>query len=100
MKNDKINTLARSSSFRDYVDIVRNNLRTVIIISAIIFISTTIYAIITPNIYTSTVSLKISAPKGNILSSKMGEMQDFGGLGSDRYIANEIETIYNSTIIG
>jgi len=100
MKNDKINTSSRSGSFRDYVDIVRNNLRTIIIISAIILISTTIYAIIAPNIYTSTVSLKISAPKANILSSKMGEMQDFGGLGSDRYIANEIETIYNSTIIG
>jgi tyrosine-protein kinase Etk/Wzc len=100
MKNEKMNIGSRQNTFRDYIDLVRNNLRVIIIISTIIFISTTIYAIIAPNIYTSTVSLKISAPKANILSSKMGELQDFSGLGSDRYIANEIETIYNSTILG
>ncbi len=100
MNNDKKNSVLRTNTFIDYINLIRNNLRVVIIIASVIFIATTIYAIIAPNIYTATVSLKISSPKGNILSEKLGEIQDFGNSSNDRYIANEIETIYNSTIIG
>ncbi|NWF89809.1 MAG: polysaccharide biosynthesis tyrosine autokinase [Ignavibacteriaceae bacterium] len=100
MKNEKHHSALKTSSFKDYADLIRSNFKTVLVITAVFFLATTFYAIIAPNIYTSTVSLKISAPKANILSSKMGELQDFSGLGSDRYIANEIETIYNSTILG
>ena len=100
MRDDKGTPSPKASTFRDYFDLVRNNLRLILIILSVVFVATTIYAVIAPNIYTSTVSLKISPPKANILSSKMGDLQDFGSLGSDRYIANEIETIYNSTIIG
>lgn len=100
MKNEKHTPVLKTNTFKDYADLVRNNMKIIIVITSVFFIATTFYAVISPNIYTSTVSLKISAPKANILSSKMGEMQDFSGLGSDRYIANEIETIYNSTILG
>lgn len=100
MKNEKHIPVLKTNTFKDYADLVRNNIKTIIIIASVFLIATTFYAVVAPNIYTSTVSLKISAPKANILSSKMGELQDFGSLGSDRYIANEIETIYNSTILG
>jgi polysaccharide biosynthesis transport protein len=99
MNDERKKSVLKTNTFVDYVSLIRNNLRMVIIISALIFIVTTIYAIITPNIYTSTVSIKISSPKGNIISEKMGELQDFGNVSNDRYIANEIQTIYNSTIL-
>lgn len=99
MNNKKTQATNNNNTFRDYVDLIRGNLKIILLISSVIFIITTAYAIIAPNIYTSSVSLKITAPKGNILSQKMGELQDFGNVSNDRYIANEIETIYNSTIL-
>ena len=95
--NKNINN--RDNSLTDYINLFKTNIRAIIIIAAVILIGTTIYAIITPNIYTSTVSLKISAPQGNVLSNSMGALQDFAGQGNDRYIANEIETINNSAIM-
>ena len=97
--NRKTQATNSNNTFRDYLELIRNNLKIILLISSVVFIITTAYAIIAPNIYTSSVSLKITAPKGNILSQKMGELQDFGNVGNDRYIANEIETIYNSTIL-
>jgi tyrosine-protein kinase Etk/Wzc len=69
-------------------------------VSAIIFIGTAIYAIISPNTYKSSVNLKITPPSGNILSRGVGDYQSLGWQVNDRFIANEIQTIYNSTIIG
>ena len=100
MINENNNNLGiRANTFRDYINLFKNNVRLIALITILILTGTTIYAIISPNIYTSTVSLKISAPKGNILSSKLGDFQNFGSQGSDRYIANEIQTIYNSSIM-
>lgn len=89
----------RANTVWDYINLIKGNIILISIIFAIIFIVTTIYAIVAPNKYTSTVSLKISPPSGNILSSRFGDLQNFGGLESDRFIANEIQTIYNSTIM-
>lgn len=99
MNDQRKNSVLKTNKFIDYVGLIRNNLKIVIIISSVIFIATTIYAIIAPNIYTSNVSLKISAPKGNILAGQIGDLQNFGNTSNDRYIANEIETIFNSTIL-
>jgi len=99
MLTDNSNSTIRGNTLRDYINLFKNNVRLIALITILILTGTTIYAIISPNIYTSTVSLKISAPKGNILSSKLGDFQNFGSQGSDRYIANEIQTIYNSSIM-
>ena len=99
MTNNKNNsTNSRDNSLTDYINLFKTNVKLIITIAAIILAGTTIYAVITPNIYSSTVSLKVSAPKGNVLSG-IGDMQDLAGLSNDRYIANEIETIYNSSIL-
>ncbi|MBK9282701.1 MAG: hypothetical protein IPM51_00060 [Sphingobacteriaceae bacterium] len=89
----------RANTFRDYINLFRSNITIIAIITAIILIGTTIYAIISPNIYTSAVTLKISPPSGNILSKGFGDFSNLSGQGNDRFIANEIQTIYNSTII-
>ena len=67
------------------------------IIAASFIFLTALYAIISPDIYVSTVSLKVAPPKGNILGG-VSNLQDIGYVSNDRYIANEIETIYSSNI--
>lgn len=49
----------RANTFRDYINLFRTNITILAIITAIILIGTTIYAIISPNIYTSSVTLKV-----------------------------------------
>ena len=96
VKNSQLN---KTSAFVDYSYLLKNNIVLISVITFLFLIASTIYAVIAPNIYSSTVTLKISAPKGNILSGKLGELQDFGGGSNDRYIANEIQTIFNSNIL-
>lgn len=96
-----INTNApvKVNSLRDYLNLFKTHLIPISIITAVILVGTTIYAIISPNIYTSSVTLKITPPSGNILNRGFGDLQNLSGGGNDRFIANEIQTIYNSTII-
>ena len=89
----------RTTAFRDYMNLFLNNITVITIISGIVLLCTTIYAIISPNIYKSSISLKISAPKGNILSNQFDNLQSLGGLSNDRYIATEIRTIYSSSMM-
>lgn len=91
--NTKVNT------FRDYINLFKANLLPIAIITGVILIGTTIYAIISPNIYVAAVTLKITPPSGNILNRGYGNIPGFGAQANDRFIANEIQTIYNSTII-
>jgi capsular exopolysaccharide synthesis family protein len=93
------NSNIKTNTLWDYINLIKGNIVLIAIIMSIIFVITTIYAIVAPNKYTSTVSLKISPPSGNILASGYGDLQNFGGQGNDRFIANEIQTIYNSTIM-
>lgn len=93
------NTTPRVNTFRDYINLFKANLIPIAVITAVILIGTTIYAIISPNIYTASVTLKITPPSGNILNRGYGNLSNIGGQANDRFIANEIQTIYNSTII-
>ncbi len=89
----------KTNSVRDYLNLFKANLLMIVVLSTIIALGSTIYAIIAPDIYTAKTVLKISKPKGNILDSQIGGLQDFGmAEQGDRFIANEIETIKNSTI--
>lgn len=93
------NTTPRINTFRDYINLFKSNMMPIALITGVILIATTIYAIISPNIYTSSVTLKITPPSGNILNRGYGNVPGFGTQANDRFIANEIQTIYNSTII-
>ena len=91
IKENKNNTL------RDYVSVVKANLLLIIAISISILVASTVYAFIAPNVYKSSVLLKITKPQGSILESPLAGLQELNG-GNDRFIANEIETIDNSQI--
>ncbi|HSR18534.1 MAG TPA: polysaccharide biosynthesis tyrosine autokinase [Ignavibacteriaceae bacterium] len=98
---DKINPNAsienRANTLRDYINLVKDHLRSIVIITTCFLVVSTIYAIILPDIYTASTVLKITEPK-TIMDDPLAGMEGFSGL-SDRFIANEIETIQNSSII-
>ena len=85
--------MAGTTSLKDYVLLVRTNLRSFITISLLIFSAFTAYAIIAKSIYKSTVTLKITKQKQSLLES--AAMPELGGLNNDRFISNEIEIINN-----
>lgn len=92
MKNNKrVVQETQGITFLDYLNIVRNNIFPIVLITITCLIFAVIYALQSVNIYKSTTALKISKPTGNILESPLiPEFQDFG---SDRFIANEIEIL-------
>ena len=80
-----------SNSLKDYINLLRNNILPVAIITIACLATAIFYAINSINIYRAVTMLKISQPQGNILESPiMPEFQDFG---SDRFVANEIEIL-------
>lgn len=97
MENIKHNDReSESNSFKDYINLIRNNVIPIALISLTGLVVAIIYAIKAPDIYKSTTVLKVSKPQGSILESPlMPEFQDFG---SDRFIANEIEILKSYTV--
>ena len=85
--------MAGTKSIKDYVLLVRTNLRPFILISILIIAAFAAYAFFAKSIYKSTVTLKITKQKQNVLES--AAMPEVGGLINDRFIANEIEVINN-----
>ncbi|MGE5432727.1 MAG: GumC family protein [Syntrophomonadaceae bacterium] len=85
-----------SNSFKDYINLIRNNIIPITLISLTGLVVAIFYAIKAPDIFKSTTVLKVSKPQGSILESPlMPEFQDFG---SDRFIANEIEILKSYTV--
>lgn len=85
-----------TNTLRDYINLVRNNIVPILLISLTGIIVSVFYAVNAPNIYKATTTLKVSKPQGSILESPLiPEFQDFG---SDRFIANEIEILKSYTI--
>src|ERR1035438_763437 len=82
-----------TKSIKDYILLVRTNLKPFIIIPLIIFIVSLAYAMYPPNIYRSTVTLKIIVQQQTVL--KDGSLPEVKNENSDRFIANEIEVIQN-----
>jgi tyrosine-protein kinase Etk/Wzc len=97
MKNKDIdlknNLIGSSKSPKDYILLIRTNLKLFIIISSIIFILSLAYALYAPNIYRSAVTLKIIEQQQTVLKSE--SLPEVSTLNSDRFIANEIEVIEN-----
>ena len=80
-----------SSSIKDYILLIRNNLSVFISIAAVIIIGTAAYAILAKDIYKSTVTIKITNNKQSVLENSA--RYDEEGTIRDRFIANEMEII-------
>ena len=65
--------LAGTKSAKDYILLVRNNLKIVILISFAIIALATVYAILAKNIYKSTVTIRITPQNQNVLESSTEE---------------------------
>ena len=85
--------LGSTKSIKDYILLIRTNLKPFIIISSIIFIVSLAYALFAPSIYKSTVTLKIIAQQQTVLKSE--SLPEVSSMNSDRFIANEIDVIEN-----
>jgi capsular exopolysaccharide synthesis family protein len=97
MENNNNNNLPEEgSNFKEYLNLIRNNIVPVILITIICTSAAVLYALNASDIFKSTTSIKLSKPQGSILESPlMPEFQDFG---SDRFIANEIEILKSYTV--
>ncbi len=89
--NDFNQQQIESSTFKDYLRLIRVNLISFILIIVLISISAIFYALRLPDIYVSSTSVKISKTGGNILASPL--MDEMNNMGGDRFIANEIEIL-------
>lgn len=85
-----------SSSFKDYINLIKINFLPVLLISLTGLIVSVLYAIYAIDIYKSTVILKVTKPSGSILNSPL--IPEFSDFGSDRFIANEIEILKSEKI--
>ncbi len=99
MEINNNNTNARefeTTSFKEYLNIIRQNLTPILLISVTGLLVSFLYAYNAKDIFKSVTTLKISKPQGSILNSPIiPEFQDFG---SDRFIANELEVLKSYTI--
>lgn len=86
-KTSKINT--ETTTLKDYISLIRNNLFSISIITTACLFVSIIYAINATDIYRATATLKVSKPQGSILNAPL--IPEFHDFGSDRFIANEIE---------
>jgi tyrosine-protein kinase Etk/Wzc len=97
MENKSFNVekylLAGTKSAKDYILLVRNNLKIVILISFAVVALTAVYAVVAKNIYKSTVTIRITPQNQNVLETQSGGESRSDYL--DRYIANEIGIIIN-----
>ena len=84
---------ANTKSIKDYFIVLRSNLLLLTIVALIVTMAISIYAIFSPNIYKSSVDLKITSQKQNVLASE--PLPIIGSSINDRFIANEIEIIKN-----
>lgn len=91
-QNLEINSdIQEGNTLKDYLVLFRNNLPAVLIILIASIVVSVIYALRSPDIYSSQVGVKITKTGGNILQSPF--TSEFSDFGSDRFIANEIEIL-------
>ncbi len=84
--------LAGTKSLKDYILLLRNNLKHIVIISLSIIILASIYAFLAKSVYTSTASVRITNPQKNVLENGF---QNNDNTYVDRYIVSEMGVIGN-----
>jgi len=93
--NDNIGT-GETTSLKDYINLIRNNILPVTIITLTVLLVAIIYALNSINIYKATTSMKISKPQGSVLENAI--MPGLQGFTDDRFIATEIEIMKSYNI--
>ncbi len=93
--NGNINS-EETTSLKDYINLIRNNLLPVVVIIAAVLAVAVIYAVNSKDIYKATTSLKISKPQGSVLDNAL--MPDLQSFTDDRFISTEIEIMKSYTI--
>lgn len=94
--NNNNNNQEQVFTISDFINLLRNNIISILIITLIGLIVSAVYAFTAIDYYKSTTTIKIAKPQGNILDSPiLPEFQDFG---SDRFIANEIEVLKSNRL--
>lgn len=94
----EVSSQGNKNHFIDFLNLIKNNILTLIIIAALGLAISITYAMISPDIYTSECVVKVSMPQGSILESPLTPQTTLG-LGTDQFMMNEIETLNNSTLI-
>ena len=85
-----------ANNIKEYINIVRSSLLPIILIFLASILVTTLYVINAMDIYRTITTLKISKPKGSVISSAL--MPDFQDFQTDRFISNEIEILKSYSI--
>jgi tyrosine-protein kinase Etk/Wzc len=85
-----------TTSLKDYIALIRQNLTPIILITLSGLIVAIIYAINAKDIYEAKTSLKLQKPQGSILEAPI--MPEFSDFGNDRFIANEIEVLKSYSV--
>jgi tyrosine-protein kinase Etk/Wzc len=88
----------KTTSLKDYIKLIRNNLFPVILITSVCFVVSVIYAIAARNIYESATTLKISKPLGGVLDSPLMTATGLSGFTDDRFISTEMEIMKSYAI--
>jgi tyrosine-protein kinase Etk/Wzc len=99
MENNNIASQdVRTTSIKDYIKIIRNNLFPIILITSVSLIVSVIYAVMAINIYSSRTTLKIAKPQGNVLESPLMTATGLEGFTDDRFISTEMEIMKSFAI--
>lgn len=95
MKNQEILNEQNETTLKDYINLIRQNLLPISVITLASIGIAIFYALTATDIYSTTTSMKLKKPEGNILESPF----TLGGsdFGNDRFIANEIEVLKSYT---
>jgi tyrosine-protein kinase Etk/Wzc len=83
---------AGTKSIKDYILLLRNNFKYILLISILTIVIASIYAFLAKSIYTSTASVRITNPYKNVLENGR-QNADYSFL--DRYIVSEMAVISN-----
>ncbi len=85
-----------AASLKDYINLIRNNILPVVIITVTVLVVAIIYAKSSKNIYKATTSMKISKPQGSLLDNTL--MPGLQSFADDRFISTEIEIMKSYNI--
>lgn len=91
MKNQDYMNEQNETTLKDYINLIRQNLLPISIITIAAVGIAVFYALTATDIYSSTTTMKLYKPSGNILESPL--LPGFSDYGNDRFIANEIEIL-------
>ena len=92
MKNQDFMNEQNETTLKDYINLIRQNLLPISIITIAAVGIAIFYALTAINIYSSTTSLKLKKPQGNILESPLS----FGSSDEANIIFNMLEYTYVS----